>query len=87
MTWCYHPEDNYNEYLWFQKAHISCTGQCLQVETFPHSTVALTELKLVNQTAVFWWVVMLCHLRHRHYIAEESVASIFGVEDCGNRFL
>jgi hypothetical protein len=57
------------------------------IATFPHSTVALTKLKLVNQTAVFWWVMMLYHLGHRHYIPEKSVASIFGVEDGGNRFL
>jgi hypothetical protein len=57
------------------------------IATFPHSTVALTELKLVNQTAVFWWVMMLCHLWHGHYIPEESIASIFRVEDGGNRFL
>jgi hypothetical protein len=54
------------------------------IATFPHSTVALTELKLVNQTAVFWWVMMLCYLGH---ISEESVAFISGVEDGGNRFL
>lgn len=57
------------------------------IATFPPSTVALTELKLVNQTAVFWWVIMLGHLGHRHYIPGESVASIFGVEDGGNRSL
>jgi hypothetical protein len=57
------------------------------IATFPHSIVASTELKLVNQTAVFWWVMMLCYLGHRPYISEESVAFISGVEDGGNRFL